>query len=220
MRSFPTVCLLLALVIGGADALAQPFVLPYVGYTLSAGYDNGASYLALETDDLDTQGGVVLGLAVDIPVLPGRFPIALSVRPAVETALVSGETVTFAGGESVELSQRFWQAGVTFVGDVPVGRSPVAPYLGLGLTYARYSADFDTAGGAAVVGSASVSAWALAPNLAAGVRYGGSYGRRRVAPYVEARYRFATPSPTFSDERPGENIDNGFSVVAGARIRL
>jgi opacity protein-like surface antigen len=198
------------------STLAQPFVVPYVGYALDAGYDNAASYLALDTDALETQGGVTLGLGVDIHVGWDRLPFILGVRPSAEIAIVPGESITFEGGESLDFSQRFWQAGIAVIGEVPVGRSPVIPYLGAGMTYARFSADFDAAGGASVVGTASVSAWEFAPSLLAGLRFGHS----RVAPIVEARYRFATPSPTFSAERPGAGIDNGVSVVAGARIAL
>jgi opacity protein-like surface antigen len=215
MRCRLASCLSIGLCLVASAAVAQPSVVPYAGYNLGAGYDNGASYLALRTDDLDTRGGFVLGVGADVPVLRGRFPFGLSVRPSVETAVVPGEAVTFGGGGSIEFSQRFWQASLMLFGDVPL-RSPVVPYLGFGLTYARYSADFDAAGGAALVGPASVSAWAIAPNLAAGLRF----ERGRVAPLVEARYRFATPSPDFSAERPGADIDNGLSVVVGARVAL
>lgn len=199
-----------------ADVRAQPFAVPYVGYTFGAGYDNAASYLALEADELDTQGGVTIGLGVDIPVGWDRLPFILSVRPSAELSFVPGESLAFEGGESLEFSQRLWQAGIAFVGEVPVGRSPVQPYLGVGLTYARFSADFDAAGGASVEGPASVSAWELAPSLLAGLRF----RQRRAAPIIEARYRFATPSPTFSAARPGASIDNGVSVVIGVRIAL
>lgn len=202
--------------------MAQPHVLPYAGYTLSAGYDNGASFLAGEADQLDAQGGLVLGIGVDFAIPWDRLPFALSVRPSIETTFVPGETVTFENGESVELSQRLWQAGAMLVGEVPVGEAPVVPYLGFGLTYARYTADFETSEGAAIetsdgalTRSLGVSAWELAPNLITGFRF----GRGRVAPFLQARYRFANPEPNFP-ERSGKDLDNGFSVVAGARIAL
>jgi len=217
MRYLLTTCLFLAVALhGGRDASAQPFLLPYAGYGFEAGYDNGASYLARDTDDLDVTGGVTLGLGLEVHVGWDRLPFVLLVRPSVETTFIPSETVTFDGGESLDFSQQLWQAGLSLLGEIPVGRSPVAPYLGFGLSYARYSADFDASGGAVVDGTAGVSAWAIAPDLVAGLRY----GRGRVLPVVEARYRFATPSPEFSAARPGTDLDNGLSVVVGARVTL
>lgn len=207
--------LLVSCLCAGAAA-AQPYLLPYAGYTLGAGYDNGASYLVLDTDDLDDTGGLTLGLGADFAIPWERLPFALSLRPSVEATLVPGETVDLGGGESLAFDQRYWQASLVLVGDVPVGGAPAIPFLGFGFTYARYTADFDTSPGASVVGSSSVSAWEWAPNLIAGVRY----ERGRVSPLLEARYRFATPEPEFSAERPGADLDNGFSLVAGARIAL
>ena len=216
MRLFSLSLLLSAWCFCASMAVSQPHLLPYVGYTLSAGYDDGASFLVGETDQLGVEGGIALGVGADFALPWERLPFVLSIRPSVETTFVPGETVTFENGESVAFSQRFWQASATLVGEVPVGEAPVVPFLGFGFTYARYTADFDTSEGASVVGSSEVSAWGLAPNLIAGVRL----GRSRVVPLVEARYRFATPSPDFSVDRPGADIDNGFSVVAGARIML
>jgi hypothetical protein len=217
MRYLLTTCLFLAVALhGGRDASAQPYLLPFAGYGFGAGYDNAASYLARDTDDLDATGGVTLGLGLEVHVGWDRLPFILLVRPSVGTAFVPGETVTFEDGESLDFSQQLWQAGLSLIGEVPVGRAPVTPYLGFGLSYVRYSADFDVSGGAVVEGSASVSAWAIAPDLVAGLRY----GRGRVTPVVEARYRFATPSPDFSAERPGTDLDNGLAVVIGARIAL
>lgn len=208
--------LLVAGLVQTGNAVAQPYLIPFVGYALEAGYDNGATYVARAADELDTKGGFSAGLGVEVHVPWDRLPFILGVRPSIAVALVPGETVTFEGGESLDFSQRYWQAGLDIIGEIPVGRSAAVPFLGVGLTYAHYSADFDTAGGASVVGSTSVSAWAVAPDLLVGCHF----GRGRVTPLVEARYRFATPSPTFSAERPGADIDNGFSVVAGARIAL
>jgi hypothetical protein len=199
-----------------SPATAQLYLLPYAGYTLGAGYDNGASYLVLDTDDLDAQGGLTVGLGADFVFLWERLPFALSLRPSVEATLVPGETADLGGGESLAFDQRYWQASLVLLGDVPVGGAPTVPFLGFGFTYARYSADFDTTPGASVVGASSVSAWELAPTVVAGVRY----DRGRVSPLFEARYRFATPEPAFSAERPGADLDNGFSLVAGARIAL
>lgn len=197
-------------------AAAQPHLLPYVGYTLGAGYDNGASYLTLDSDDLDPQGGATLGLGADFAIPWERLPFALSVRPSVETTLVPGESVDLGGGEELTFDQRYWLASLSLVGDVPVGGAPAVPFVGVGFTYARYSADFETTPGAAVVGASSVSAWELAPHVTAGIRY----DRGRVAPLLEARYRFATPEPDFSAARPGADLDNGFSIVVGARVAL
>lgn len=204
----------------GTTAVAQPSLLPYVGYGLSAGYDNGASFLAGDAAELDTQGGVVLGLGAEFHIGWDRLPVLLYLRPSVETTFSPDETVTFAGGEVLDFSQRLWFASLALIGEVPVGRAPVVPYVGFGFTYARYSGDFEASGGAAIVTadgeetqSLGVSAWELAPDLSAGLRL----GRGRVTPYVEARYRFSNPEPEFS-ARPGEDLDNGFSAVLGARI--
>jgi hypothetical protein len=212
----------LALFLTSTPALAQIHVLPYGGYGLGAGYDNGASFLAQRDGELDPLGGVVLGLGAEFLVGWDRLPFLLYLRPAVETTLTSGEAVTFDEGEALDFSQRLWHAGLSLVGEIPVGRAPVVPYAGFGFTYARYSADFDASGGAAIVTadgdeveSLGVTAWALAPDLTAGLRL----GRGRVSPFVEARYRFATPEPEFT-ARPGEDLDNGFSAVVGARIAL
>lgn len=204
-----------AAMLGAGTSLAQPYLLPFAGYTFDAGYGNGASYLARATDDLDAQGGFVVGLGLDVHVGWDRLPFVLYLRPSVAAAFVPGETVAFEGGESLDFGQRFWQADLMLIGEVPVGRSPVVPYLGAGLTYARYAADFDASGGAAVDGPASVSAWAVAPNLAAGFRF----GRGSVTPLAEVRYRFAAPSPTFA-ERPGTTLSNGLSSVVGVRVAL
>lgn len=216
MRTLLPACALIAASLCAAgEAQAQYHVTPFVGYTLGAGYDNAATFLTRDVA-LETQGGVTVGAGVDREIGWDRLPFALAVRASVELAFVPGESLALERGGLLAFDQRFWQAGLEALGDVPVGQTPVRPYLGFGLTYARFSADFETSGGASVDGPASVSAWALAPSVLAGLRF----GRRPVTPLIEARYRFATPSPMFSAERLGSAIDNGVSVIVGARVAL
>ena len=217
MRALSTVSL--ALLVGcilSPTAHAQVRVLPYAGYAFDAGYDDGASFLADPTVSLDTRGGVLVGVGAAFPILERRFPFDLAVQPSVEATFLPGETRQFEVGESLDFSQLALRASAEIVGSFSLSGAPVVPSLGLGLSYARYSADFDASEGAAVLGDSHVTAWALGPSLTAGLRF----GRGSLNPFVQARYRFATPEPNFSGDRPGADLDNGFSAVAGVSVAL
>ncbi|MEP0545313.1 MAG: hypothetical protein ABJF88_00110 [Rhodothermales bacterium] len=217
MRTLST--LSLALLVGcllSPPAQAQVRILPYAGYAFDAGYDNGASFLADPTTALDTRGGVLVGVGAAFPILERRFPFDLAVQPSFEATFLPGESRQFEGGESLDFSQFVLRASAEVVGSFPLSGARVVPSLGLGLSYARYAADFDASDGAAVVGNDHVTAWALGPSLTAGLRF----GRGSLNPFVQARYRFATPEPNFSSDRPGPDLDNGFSAVAGVSIAL
>lgn len=217
MRSLPTVALtLLASLLLSPVAHAQVRVLPYAGYALDAGYENGGSFLADPAVGLETSGGFLAGLGAAFPILERRFPFGLAVQPSIEVTLLPGETVTFEGGEALDFSQLALRASAELVASFPLSGAPVTPSVGFGLSYARYAADFDASGGAAVIGDDHVTAWALGPSLTAGLLFGSG----PVAPFVQARYRFATPSAEFSGDRPGADLDNGFSVVVGASIGI
>jgi hypothetical protein len=217
MRLLSTVSLaLLAALLLSPAAHAQVRILPYAGYALDAGYDNGASFVADETASLDGRGGVLVGVGAAFPILERRFPFDLAIRPSVEATFLPGETVSFEGGEALDFSQLALRASAELVGSFPLSGAPITPSVGFVLSYARYSADFDASDGAAVIGDDHVTAWALGPSLTAGLQYGDG----PVAPFAQARYRFATPSADFSGERPGADLDNGFSIVVGASIGL
>ncbi len=216
MRVIASLYLLLALLSEVQPTQAQIRVFPYAGYTFDAGYDNGASFVADASVALETRGGVLVGIGAAFPILEGRLPVALTLQPSTEATFLPGETFQFEGGESLDMSQFALRGSGEVVAEIPVGRAPVVPSVGLGLSYARYTADFDASAGAEVVGDSHVTAWALGPSLVGGLRF----GRRSLAPFIQARYRFATPEPDFPVDRPGATLDNGFSAVAGVSIEL
>ena len=215
MRSLTTI--ILTLLFGfmlAAPTHAQVRVLPYAGYALHAGFDMERVFS--EPRPLDAAGGVLVGIGAEIPLLVGRFPFALKVRPTIETAFVPGTTDAFEGFGSVEVSQRFFQAGAEFVAEFAIPGAPLIPFVGLGVSYARYAASFDERGDVEVVGPTEVNAWALGPAVVGGLRFGSG----RVVPLVQTRYSFTNPSPSFSGEADGSEIGNGFAVMAGASIGL
>lgn len=215
MRTLST--LALALLVGcllSPAAPAQVRVVPYAGYAFHAGFD--VERVFSEPRPLDATGGVLVGIGAEFPILTGRFPFALSIRPTAETAFVPGTTETFEGFGSVEISQRFFQVGGEVIAAFAVPGAPLTPFVGVGLSYARYAVTFDEEGDVDVVGNSDVDAWALGPALVGGLRFGSG----RIVPLVQARYSFTNPSPSFSGETDGSEIGNGIAVMAGASIGL
>ena len=192
--------------------------MPYVGYNLNAGYD-GDNLITddTEAETLDTQGGFIVGVGAEFALTPGILPVALKVRPSVETVFVPSAEGTFSdfeGAFTVEATQTFFQASADLIAELSPPLSPVIPYVGLGLTYVTYELELS----ASDLGSSSsetTDGSSLGANVLGGVRFGGGF----VAPFVQARYSLADPSPDEFEDADIE-IGNGFSILAGVSIGL
>ena len=208
-------CWIVLLLIGLAPTVqAQARLVPYAGYAFHAGLD--MEQVFSDPRPLDATGGVLVGLGAELPLLAGRFPFALKVRPTAEFVFVPGATDTFEGFGSVDITQRMWQVGATFLAEFSVPGAPVTPFAGIGVAYARYAARFEEAGDVQVVGNTNVNAWALGPALVGGARFGAG----RFVPLVQARYSFTNPSPSFGATTVGSEIGNGITVSAGISVGL
>jgi hypothetical protein len=184
-------------------ATAQIRFQPYVGYGFRPGVDLEES---IAEDETVAKGGIIVGLGVVVPVMPGALGFDLSVRPSVETVIIGGEEV---GG--LEFSQSALQANLDLLAQFAPPMSPFAPYAGVGAAFGSFSGDLEDTG--------DVSDTAFGANVLAGARFGGGF----IAPFVEARYTLMSISPEDEDGTeidPDNSIGGGLSILAGASIGI
>ncbi len=213
--------LLLAALALAPAAQSQIRFLPYVGYNLNAGYDFESFFEDEDAEKFDTRGGFIVGVGAEFALTPGILPFAVKLRPSVETVIVPGydETIRESGVEvTAEVSQSLFQLSGDVIAELSPPLSPVIPFAGVGLTYVTYSEDESFR--ADVLGevdeeSNSTDGSAFGVNLLGGIRFGGGF----VAPFVQARYSLADPTPDEAEEADN-NIGNALSILAGVSIGL
>ncbi|HLA63255.1 MAG TPA: outer membrane beta-barrel protein [Rhodothermales bacterium] len=190
-------------------ASAQIRFLPYIGYNLSAGIDPEAT-----GTELESAGGFLVGVGVEFGFAPPMLPVAIKIRPSVETVFLPGGNLGDLGGiqrsgavaEPGDISQSYFQGNLDLIGEFSPPLAPVAAYVGVGAAYGSYSLEIED------VGDADDTAFGV--NFLAGVR-----GRGFIAPFLQARYTMMSLDPGESDD-DDDDVNQGLSIMAGASIGL
>ena len=181
---------------------AQIRFLPYIGYATNVGYD----FEAASTADAVT-GGIIVGVGTEFGLTPGILPVALKVRPSVETTFLSGDTV-----DGVDISESTFRGNMDLIVDFSPPMAPVGVYAGAGVAYMSYKASDGT--------DEDASGSAFGVNLLAGARFGGGF----ISPFVQGRYTIGGPTPDeFMSDMTGTNdteLGNSIAVQVGVSIGL